>query len=61
MTTPVVKAEYVSLRTLAPGEHHLFMRVEGVDMRVAVGQNELDALAVSCTRAAILGRSEKKK
>lgn len=60
MSAPIVKAEYVSLRTLAPGVHHLFMRVEGVDMRVQVEQSELDALAVATTRAAILGRSEKK-
>lgn len=60
MSAPIVKAEYVSLRTLAPGEHHLFMRVEGVDMRVQVSQNELDVLAVTCTRAAILGREDKK-
>lgn len=56
MTIPIVKADMIELRKPAPGVFHLFMRVEGVDMRVQISHNDLRNIILSGTAAAWLER-----
>lgn len=52
MTCPIVKADLVSLRKPAPNVFHLFMRVEGVDMRVEISRDALRGIIMDGTAAA---------
>lgn len=55
-SAPVVKADMVSLRKPAPNVFHLFMRIEGVDMRVEISRNDLRDIIMQGTAAAWLER-----
>lgn len=54
MGAPIVKADMVSLRKPAPGVFHLYMRVEGVDMRVEISRDALRGIIIDGTAAAWL-------
>ncbi len=56
MTIPVVKADMVTLRKPAPNVFHLYMRVEGVDMRVEISLSDLRNIIIKGTAAAWLER-----
>ena len=56
MSAPIVKADMASLRKPGPGIFHLYLRVEGVDMRVEISRDQLRNIIIEGTAAAWLER-----